>query len=403
MASRCVEFEELIDREARGWSEADRLRIERHLGDCEGCRHTLGLSRVVRDTISAASELGRDASIERALTRALDASTHAPRKERFATSRRLRVTAGSLALAAAAALLLWFSQARQQAPVPQPTLAAVPTSTKSSVLTTEPEQTAWIETHEVERRTFAHASVVLSANARVRFDDANSELLLERGSVEVHVDPAPRRAFRVTTRRFRVEVLGTKFTVSDDSVAVVEGRVRVLDLQGRAIRNELHAGEQFAYGSQEATVSTEEPAEAPASAEKKRSSTRTPSRIPADVWLARAREALSRGNSDAALAHIVQAEASSPRRNDRAEALTLRAEAALVAHDTSSAIRLYELVASKYGNLTAGENGAFAAAQVAARSDPAHARILFTRYLARYPQGRFSEEAKKRLISLKTK
>jgi hypothetical protein len=87
-------------------------------------------------------------------------------------------------------------------------------------------------------------------------------------------------------------------------------------------------------------------------------------------------------------------------RSDRAEAATLRAELALLEGDGAGALRTYRRIAAQYGELTAGENAAFAAAQLAARSAPNEARALLEAYLTRYPNGRFVSQAELRLERL---
>jgi tetratricopeptide (TPR) repeat protein len=90
-------------------------------------------------------------------------------------------------------------------------------------------------------------------------------------------------------------------------------------------------------------------------------------------------------------------------RNDgeRAEALSLRAECALVAGDLGGAVEAYLRVARSYSSRPAGENALFAAARLEAeRGRTAAAATLFERYLSRYPDGRFVKEAGQRLRDL---
>jgi hypothetical protein len=116
--------------------------------------------------------------------------------------------------------------------------------------------------------------------------------------------------------------------------------------------------------------------------------------------LSEARTAMARDDRSGARTLIQKAERAQPTRSDRAEAATLRAELALLEGDSAAALRTYRGIAARYGELTAGENAAFAAAQLAARNAPAEARALLEAYLTRYPSGRFVSQAKLRLERL---
>jgi ferric-dicitrate binding protein FerR (iron transport regulator) len=411
----CHELEVLIDREARGWSEAERLRIEQHLADCADCREALAASRFVRATLRSAqgglSELGR----ERALKRAFAAAAQAPARSAGAAR---QIWAGSLVTlsAAAAALLVWWNVGGDAARAPQalrepagPAVAdrfvvaeqlapAVDAGERASDTAAElAAAPAWIEAGTKQRHQFGHASVQLARATRARFEQASSTLVLASGRVEVDVDVGRGQPFRVATQHFRVEVLGTRFAVTPRSVVVMRGHVQVFALDGRVLASDLAAGSEFSY---DARGSVREQADAGSSGAQQVGAQALPPAESASSLLARARQALAQGELERALELVGRAEASVAGRGERAEAGTLRAEAALLGKQPARAVELYAAVAQQFADLPAGENAAFAAARFAARSVPARERELLERYLAQYPQGRFLDEAKRRLARL---
>jgi TolA-binding protein len=114
--------------------------------------------------------------------------------------------------------------------------------------------------------------------------------------------------------------------------------------------------------------------------------------------LARARALLARGDTAAAARTARGVLADAPARALAAEAGTVLAECALVAGRSDEAIELYLAVAREHGELPAGENAAFAAARAATRAGrTARADELLRAYVARYPAGRFRDEALRRL------
>jgi ferric-dicitrate binding protein FerR (iron transport regulator) len=389
----CRAIEALIDREVQGLSDAERLRMEEHVSECRECREALYLARIVRDALASAPSRLSDSARERSLARAFARTDAIDVKS--AQKSRLTMYVGSGLAVAAAALLAFAALEHETAPAPvamAPQTGAVAPNSAPLAPKVEP---AWIEAEKPEERTFAHADVRLKKGARVRFDDSKSTLLVDRGQVDVNVDPSQHRAFAVTTQHFRVQVLGTQFSVTPESVHVQKGRVQVFALDGSVLAKDLGAGASFSYGAEEAEASSEESAEQAAS----KPDASAP-KLSAASWLARAREALAHGDTKSARNYIDRAEHSDPKRNDRAEAGTLRAESALLDRDARGAEQHYLSVAKSFANLPAGENAAFAAAQLAARTDPARERTLYQHYLKRYPHGRFADEAQKRLQSL---
>jgi ferric-dicitrate binding protein FerR (iron transport regulator) len=407
----CHELEVLIDREALGWSEAERLRIEQHLAGCAECREVLAASRFVRATLRSAqgglSELGR----ERALKRAFTAAAAAPARSAGGAQ---RIWAGGLVVlsAAAAALLVWWNVGGDAARGPQalrepagPAAAdrfvatellapAVDAGERAAGAAAELAAAAWIEADTKQRHQFGHASVQLARATRARFEQASSTLVLASGRVEVDVDASRGQPFRVATQHFRVEVLGTRFAVTPRSVVVMRGHVQVFALDGRVLAADLAGGSEFSY---DARGSVRDPADAGSPGAQPVGAQAVPPAESAGSLLARARQALSQGELERALELVGRAEAGVAGRGERAEAGTLRAEAALVGKQPTKAVELYTAVAQQFADLPAGENAAFAAARLAARSAPARERELLERYLAQYPQGRFVDEAKRRL------
>src|SRR5687768_6965989 len=101
---RCNDVEALVDREAHGWSDAERMRVERHLESCAKCQETLAVARLVRDTfrdVSAElSETARERAISRAFLRSESRAIESVQKRRNV----LTLTLASFAAAAAVAL-----------------------------------------------------------------------------------------------------------------------------------------------------------------------------------------------------------------------------------------------------------------------------------------------------------
>jgi hypothetical protein len=192
----------------------------------------------------------------------------------------------------------------------------------------------------------------------------------------------------VVTQDFRVEVLGTRFEVTQSSVVVLRGRVRVVSPSGEE-RAVLEAGERYDHVA-EAELAPEPDAPEPDAPE-----ARAREHVNVAALLTQARDALAAGQLERSRRAIESVLAAKPRASARAEALTLRAELFDVQGDRASAIAAYLEVATRFRTLPAGENALFAAARLE-RSD-AKAHKLLSQYLERYPRGRFVVEAKYRL------
>jgi hypothetical protein len=241
------------------------------------------------------------------------------------------------------------------------------------------------------------------------------------------VDPARREPFLVRTPRFSVHVLGTRFSVSVHAVRVLEGRVRVVDRDGTELA-QLGAGERFevakpakpvqrdaADSQAQARAPSAEPdvqaqhaleleaepqnqALAAGSARAREvEAPRDRAQQPANSLLARARSELAAGNVGSARSSVNDALGAAPSAAERAEALTLRAECALVEGERAAAARAYLVVADRFDHLPAGENALFAAVRLYGDLGQRElAASLVQRYLTRYPNGRFVSEARRR-------
>lgn len=372
MTRPCRETEEWLGRSPALLNEAQRLALEQHLSECADCR---GMHTMSRALAHHAGETLGSAARERAITAALASK---PRSE----PRRA-----------------WLGRA----------LAAVAALALITYAATRRKDDGWLEgagTHN-----FAHATVTLSAEARVRFEAATSTLSLARGALEVEVDPAPHAPFAVETANFRALVLGTSFHVDSEQVVVRHGHVRVT--RGDRQLADLHAGERYdarpraqaplvtpplvAEAVPPEQVATEPSTPRKTKVEHRRAADRvepTAAEPSARELLAQARSALARDAFDETRALLQSAEAHARGAEERAEAGTLRAELALRRRDQPAAIVAYLAVADRYPGLASGENALFAAAQLSA---PQAARALWERYLARYPQGRFATQVRTRL------
>jgi ferric-dicitrate binding protein FerR (iron transport regulator) len=386
MSRTCHKARSLIDRREFGLDDVERLLLEQHIASCASCREMAAVMRSVVDTLKAAPSRLDDLSRERAIKRALGGKVE---REKRRTPARLYAVA--LAGCAAAAVLGFFGQGlRPSAGAPlalhEPG-ARLPVSAlrfqhEAAARVAEPAsapspEAPWIQADQARSLHLAHALVKLERGARLRFDAETTTVRLAKGRIEVDVDARKGQRFSVLTRYFRVEVLGTRFSVSQNRVSVQRGHVQVLALDGRVLARDLTQGTSFSYsgGGDKAD----------------------PSASAAEL-LRQARDALAQADVPAARSLIQRVERSNPARQALAEAGTLRAECALLDGSADGAVALYRQVAARFAELPAGENAAFAAAQVAVRSQgAAAARVLFQRYLDRYPNGRFAEEARKQL------
>jgi TolA-binding protein len=449
---RCIRAELLLDRRSAGLSAAESLRLEAHLAGCEHCSEQ---ARLLAGLCALSNEI--DATLlpqarERAIVGALSSVRVEPSAPSPLSVLRPRGLWLAVALAAAFGVVLGLGlrpgsvdRGVANPGGSQPATGSVsspPAAQLDRVLfgRVELDGRPWTEAAPLAATNvlrapdgatlaLAHASVELRPGTAVRWQRAERRLRLDAGSVLADVDPDVHQSFVVETPRFAVLVLGTRFEVSLDGVRVQRGRVQVLAPDGRVLVAALGAGESFALDASPA----ERPAPATNAPERVKalepaalgarhpeSARRTIAMVPqklevaasqsthggvmhgdAAALLVDARAQLAAREVTRAQQQIDAALALSPKRSLRAEAMSLRAECALVEGDLGGALEAYLRVAQEFGELPAGENALFAAARLELeRGHGTAAAHVLERYLARYPHGRFVKEAGARLHDL---
>jgi hypothetical protein len=377
----CGRTRALLLARAAGLSANERDALDAHLQTCSGCREQ---ARLLDEIVLAVGVMpsrtpaAREHTLERALRRGL---AQVPEPPSFWKSRSALALGGVALVGALAAAVIFVTVSGREHTV-QPPLVEQPSVTP---LATEPRDLpAGVEV------AVAHARVRAVRRASISWNDKAATVKLDSGAIELDVDPALQRGFRVITDTFVVEVLGTRFTVDAAHVEVSRGTVRVLAPDGRVLVARLQMGQT--WSSLQAAPAVSEPAAEP--------ERRTHAAQPADVaeQLARARRDLANGQVARAEREASSILAGTRERRQEAEARTLLAECAQSRGQIDQAIAAYAVVAERFGDLPAGETALFAAGRTLADAGRrASATHWLHRYLDRYPSGRFTVEAKERL------
>lgn len=410
----CTRAGFLTERRACGLNAAEALRLEDHLSSCERCAEQSELLAGLRTLATSNDFTLSSAMRERAMRSALSQAREARPSPSLGSGARFTLAVvGSLALAGAVALGLRSTTPSAPALSSPKTHAAAAHTDRVLAGEVETDDSVARQGSALAAATtlraprgatlaLAQATVVLAAGSEARWDATLRTLHLQTGSVFADVDESAHAQFTIATPRFTVLVLGTRFHVSLDAVSVERGRVRVVAPDGSVLAQAVSAGERYVYRETDrkgAKQVTEEP-----KPEARRTSTPVVERRELSAVLREVREHLAARRLDQARTLLDQTAALPGTAKERADAMSLRADTALLAGDLDAAITSYLQTARRFRELAAGENALFAAARLEAERDrKAASAKLLERYLARYPHGRFVEEARSRLSALASK
>lgn len=363
----CRDVRPWLHRDSEGLPEPDRLVLEEHLQGCATCRTERAqwmLVRRIGSTLPAEplGPRGHARVVAAALMRGSQPSmaTEAPRPR------------WPLAFAAAAVVatgaIVWFvvrdSDKREAVATPE---LAPPQRQPAPVPPVPPPAPA-----PPPPPPAAHDIVVESGKL-----EQGGTALVASADVPTNEVLRTREATRISIYGARVLIgASSQFTVRDRAIIIERGTVQVLEGSATVVardgkRRELAAGESVRGDS---TV-----------------------RVSATDALARAHATYANGAFDEAAQHARSALAASPTRAQAADADTILAECEQALGKSREAISSFLAIANRYTDLPAGETALFAAARLAQRSSPDLVPSILNRYLARYPKGRFSEEARRSL------
>jgi hypothetical protein len=383
---RCVKAMLLLDRSASGLGDAERLELEAHLAECTRCSEQATFVRRMVDSAKSVDFALEPLARARVIREALRTSTpgEAPIARREPWRAWPFVAAAAVAILAGAWLVRdrsggppssGVTEIARKSPVP-PTPVAAPSNQVPR------EETASVDAPVGTRLELGGAQIAAMTASKLAWRSMDSTLELRSGAIRVDVTPGRGATFRVRTKRFAVEVIGTSFEVDENGVRVLEGRVRIAHSGDGSLLATLSAGQNWWLSS-----SVENDASAPTDRAAEISQAR---RHLAARQVISARSALKR------LLELPLAP------GQRAEAKSLLAECSLVEGDAAKAARLYAEVAAQNPGSLAGETASFAQARAELRAgDRDAARGSFERYLARHPNGRFSKEALRHLEDLR--
>ncbi len=355
MSLGCMRVAGLMARSAAGLSPADALRLEEHLEHCPDCRGDSAALERMRSLTEPERPL-----TDRARGRAIDAALRRAGERVAAPSRGRRATPWFLGAAAAAAAfsLLWLGG-------------------------------KWGDPDEKPEPLGQEGAGVPTHVAAAALQDSMGQVI--RGEVTLEV--ARRRVDVVAEADSRVIVEASR-------VRVVAGSVLIVAADGHVINKRVVAGDSWELPAEQAAATETETAPETVTAAKTEAAPRKPA-VDIAALLASATQHLAADEIPAARADLKSILATRPSRTRRAEAEGLLAQAQLMEGDVAGAVKAYLAVADRYRDLPAGERARFQAAKAEANfGSKTRARTLLESYLQQYPDGRFRNEARRRLDRL---
>ena len=457
-------------------SEAVRLEVEAHLGECEACRQEQARWAVIGELRSAPvqhlSSEARD-RVRRAMMAAsesrIEAQTEAQTGARMAARPWRLVLAGAAACGLAVAVgagLGHDAGARLDAKVLSGRIVLRGVSAAPGTAIRDGEELATeagpggtpgaasSDPLAMSDRSAGPAGIVrldgpvveLAPDTRLAWRRETHTIDLTRGQVTVEVEPGRGTRFRVATRRFVAEVVGTRFVVTESSVATERGKVRIIDNEGRELAM-VGPGQSWRWPAEPppsavgpvipvalaAPLATPAPISGALAAVAVRATQLLPASAPATqatpvegraspslraprsaggiaapagpeplrALLDQASSAVARGRNGEARALLSELLMRRPSAHIDAEAGMLLADAARNEGDQDEALRRYREVVRRHAALAQAEIALFFIGQLEAelgRGDAA--RRTLGEYLARYPHGTFLAEARTRLSHL---
>jgi len=412
-------------------TEAESLRLEIHLGVCQSCRDEKArwhLLEQLRD--EAPQRLSADARnrvLQHITLRSpVGVEAREPKPRRFSTP-FLLTTAAVAAVGLVLAVRAWRNP-NGEAVALASNAGAAPTSIQAETIEDRQDRqdraSGMIRAQEPGTLETPGARIAYRSGTSFRMLAQSRQVELYEGEVDVEVAPGGPGRFRVVAPRFIVEVIGTHFIVRPSGVETLHGTVRILDASGRELAV-LHAAETWSVGDpNELPLALAEaeplpamslanpPQPAPAALvtaslpsaaahHQPEGSTKPSARNRVDQLIGEARSGLAAGDPERARTRIASALGARPTGHQRAVAGLLAAASFLVEGRYEEALANYRRTAESFNRYPESETAAFAIAQLLCeRATTDEARSALQDYLVRYPEGRFVQDARRKLASL---